>query len=91
MFDLILMGFFEYICFLLFLQPSLHGTSVILAISHFALTRGTPQADPQFLGAALLGELSLPYTLICLMPTNYRLMDVDDCKNKGIYNLMKLS
>ena len=66
MFDLILMGFFEYICFLLFLQPSLHGTSVILAISHFALTRGTPQADPQFLGAALLGELSLPYTLICL-------------------------
>ena len=72
--------------FLIF-KPSLHGASVICAIGHYALTRGTSNADPQLLGAALLGELSLPYTLIFLMPTNNRLMDMEGCKRKGIDNL----
>ena len=52
-------------------------------LGHYGLTRGTSKADIPFLLAALAGELSLPYTLIFLMPTNRRLMAIDECKQNG--------
>lgn len=63
--------------------PSLHGIGVLSALGHYGITKGTSKADVPFLFAALAGELSLPYTLICLMPTNRRLMAIEECKKNG--------
>ncbi|XP_066915292.1 uncharacterized protein [Clytia hemisphaerica] len=63
--------------------PLTYSAAFLMAIGHYALTKGTEKADKKLLVALLLGELVFPYTLLFVQPTNNLLLDVEECKKQG--------